>query len=138
MNLNSKSFSEKAGLAGGALSLVSLIAFCIYGITYSQYFDITVAACFLLGALCSAVYGVSDSKAAEYGPLAGVFFAGFGLGLFFLNSYEVWADWWGGFDMYGSAGGIAPVITIMVITFLSAICDIIACFTVREKEVPVK
>lgn len=138
MNLKNKSFSEKASLLGGILALVSLVAFCIYGIIYNRYFDTTVALCFLLGALSSGAYGFIDKPVAEYAPLAAVFFDGFGLGLFFLNSYEVWADWWGGFNMYGSSGGIAPVITIIVLILLSAICNIVACFTVRKKEVVVK
>lgn len=135
MNLKGKSFSAKAGLAGGVLSLAALIAFSIYGIAYSRYFDLMVEACFLLGTLCSAAYALVDNGISEYGSLLGTFFMGFGLGLCFLNSYEVWADWWGGFTMYGSEGGIVPVIIILVLALLAALADIVSCFGRKDKEV---
>ena len=56
------------------------------------------------------------------------------LGLFFLNSYNVWADWYGGFTMYGSRGGIGPVIALMVILLAGCITGTVSCFTVRRDK----
>ena len=38
MNLRIKSMSIKAGLASAVLNVITLIAFCIYGLVY-DYFD---------------------------------------------------------------------------------------------------
>lgn len=134
MNLKGKSFSAKAGLAGAVLSLAALIAFVVYGLVYSRYFDITVLICFLLGTLLSAAYALVDNAIAEYCSLLGTLCMSFGLGLAFLNSYEVWADWWGGFTMYGSEGGVAPVILILVLALLAGAADIVSCFSRKNKE----
>ena len=127
-----ESLSQKASLAGTVLALVSLVGFVIYGAIYTVYFDLGVIILLLAGAVCSAAYVALKGVIAELAPLAAVLLITAALGLFFLNSYPVWADWYGGFTMYGSEGGIAPVIVLIVLYLLAVICDMIACFTARQ------
>lgn len=134
MKLKEKSFSAKMGFAGGVLSLAACIVFCIYGAVYNRYFDIVIAICFLLAGICSIAYCMLDNKVAEYGTWAAVALNAYAVGLGVLNSYEVWADWWGGFTMYGSEGGIAPVLGFLIPALVACIVDIISCFTKKEKK----
>jgi hypothetical protein len=134
MNIKRKSFSAKISLIGAMVSLVLIVAFIIYGAIYPVYFDLAVIICWLLGAIGLGAYAFVDKKVTEYFGLAAVFLLSFGLGLFFLNSYSVWADWYGHFDMYGSEGGVTPVIIIFVITFIAIVCGIISCFMRKEAE----
>ena len=129
------SLSRKAAAAGTALAVIALAAFIVYGAVYTVYYDLGVIVFLLLGALCSAAYVLADHKIAEFAPLAAVLLVTFALGLCFLNSYPVWADWYGGFTMYGSEGGIAPVIVLLVLDLAAIACDMIACFTQRAKGV---
>lgn len=128
MKTKGKSFSAMAALGGACLSLVATVAFLVYGLTYSEYFDATVLICLLLGAAAMAAYAMVNKPITEFLNLVGVFADSFGLGLFFLNSYPVWADWYGNFDMYGSRGGVGPVIAILAITVLGILCGIVSCF----------
>lgn len=132
MKQNIKSFSAVAALAGAVLSAVAAVADLIYGLTYNEYFDSVVLLCMAGGTVCLALYALMNKAATEFLNLLAVLALGFGMGLFFLNSYPVWADWWGNFDMYGSRGGVGPVITIMVITLVAAICGIVSCFSRKE------
>lgn len=129
MKLNVKSVSAKISLVGALAALVSTVAFTIYGAVYSEYFDLAVLVCLLLGVLGCAAYAFVDGMLSEYLNLIAVVCLSFGVGLFFLNSYPVWADWYGNFTMYGSRGGIVPVIIIMALFLLSIICGIISCFS---------
>lgn len=126
--------SGKIALAAALLGLISLIAFIIYGAVYSMYADYSVMIFLLLGTVCQAGYALISHPAAEVLPLAGVICSGIGMNIFFLNSYTVWADWYGNFNMYGSQGGVTPVIIILVITVLSIVCGLVACFTRKVKE----
>ena len=132
MKQNKKSFSAMAALAGAVLSAVAAVADLIYGLTFSEYFDSVVLLCLIVGAACLAAYAFVNKAATEFLNLLAVLALGFGLGLFFLNSYPVWADWWGHFDMYGSRGGVGPVIAIVAVTVVSAICGIVSCFSRKE------
>lgn len=132
MKQNKKSFSALAALAGTVLSAVAAVADLIYGLIYSEYFDSVVLLCLVASAVCLALYAVMNKVATEFLNLLAVLALGFSLGLFFLNSYPVWADWWGHFDMYGSRGGVGPVIAIIAITLVAAICGIVSCFGRKE------
>jgi hypothetical protein len=132
MDLRSKSFSEKASLLGAALNLVTLVTFCIYGAVYN-YFDTIVVLTLALGVACSVGYAMLKGVAAEFLNLLAVACVSFGLGLFFLNSYPVWADRLNNISMYGSRGTLVPVIAIMVLCFLVVLADIISCFTRKER-----
>ena len=132
MKQNKKSFSAMAALAGAVLSAVAAVADLIYGLTFSEYFDSVVLLCLVASAACLALYAFMNKAATEFLNLLAVLALGFGLGLFFLNSYPVWADWWGHFDMYGSRGGVGPVIAIVAVTLLAAICGIVSCFSRKE------
>ena len=135
LDLKKNGTSGLLGLIAAALGLVSFVAFVIYGAVYSSYADWGVALFLLLGALCSAGYVVFDAKWAEVLPLAGVVCTGIGMNVFFLNSYNVWADWYGNFNMYQSEGGITPVIVLLVIDLLTIVAGIAAGFTRKHKEV---
>ena len=58
----------------------------------------------------------------------------FGVGLFFLNSYPVWADRLNNITMYGSRGTLFPVISIMILCFVTVIIEIVSCFTRKERN----
>lgn len=132
------------GLIAGGLSLIATIAFLIYGTVYPIYFDAAVVIFLLLSAAGYAAYALLNSDIADIIPLAAVLCGGIAMGVFFLNSYPVWADWWGNinmygsadgsFNMYGSQGGVTPVIIILVITVLSILCGIVTCFMRKNKE----
>ena len=128
-------FSPVFALLSCLVSLAALIAFLIYTITYPVYFDSVVLIALALGAVCSAGYVLFHSKFSDYLNLIAVFCLSFGMGLFFLNSYPVWADWYGNFDMYGSQGGITPVIIILILFLVSIFLDIISCFQSKGAKV---
>ena len=124
----------KFALIAALLGLVSWIAFLIYGTIYTVYFDAAVVIFLLLGVIGYAGFLFLAHPAAEFLPLVSVVCSGIGMNLFFLNSYTVWADWYGNFNMYGSQGGITPVIAILVVTILSILFGIATCFTRKRKE----
>ncbi|MCD8053652.1 MAG: hypothetical protein LUF00_06350 [Lachnospiraceae bacterium] len=124
--------SAAAGWACAAVTLVDLIAFCIYGAVYNTYFDLAVVIFLALGAVCAGFYAKIDTELSQWANLAAVFCDSFALGVFFLNSFPVWADWNGGFTMYGSQGGIQPVILILVICLVAILAGIVSCFSRKE------
>lgn len=134
VNLKNAGVSGKISLAAAALGLVTLAAFLIYSAMYSVYFDSAVVIFLLLGIAGHVGYALWNSRIADVLPLAAVICAGIGMNIFFLNSYTVWADWWGNFNMYGSQGGVTPVIIILILAILSIICGIVTCFTRKNKE----
>lgn len=136
MNFSFKELSKsaRAALIGGGLGILTLLGFLVYGAVYNVYFDIVVALCLALGAGALGVYALVNKAWADFFPLIAVVLMSFGAGLFFLNSYPVWADWYGNFNMYGSQGGVTPVILILVPFFAAIICGIVSCFKVKEAK----
>lgn len=136
MKFTWKGKSASAGLAliGAAVSTAALIGFCLYGAVYNEYFDLLIAGFLLLSAVGSAAYSQIDQKATELLNLASVFLTTFALGLFVLNSYEVWADWYGNFDMYGSRGGIVPVVILYVLFLAAIFCNMVSCFMRKDAK----
>ena len=132
MNLKQKSASAKLSVVGGALNLITLVFFCIYGVVY-DYFDIVVFLTLALGVVCAVLYALMDNKVAEVLNLAAVLCVSFGVGLFFLNSYPVWADRLNNITMYGSRGTLFPVVSIMILCFVTVIIEIVSCFTRKER-----
>ena len=132
ISLKGKGFSALAGMAGAVIALVALIAFCIYGAMYAQYADIAVGIFLVLGILCSAGYALIDGRIAEILPVASTFCVSFALGLFIVNSYNVWADWNGGANFFGSEGGVVPVVILAVIDILAVLCNILSAFTAKK------
>ena len=128
MKLNRKGLSRKASLVGAALSLVALVGFCIYGFVYS-YFDSVVCIAFALSMILAFGYTTSDAAFSEFLNLFAVVCMSFGVGLFFLNSYPVWADRLNNITMYGSRGTLFPVISIMILSFLAIAADVVSCFS---------
>lgn len=57
----------------------------------------------------------------------------FALGLFFLNSFPVWADNLNGITMYASRGGLAPVVAIAAVMLACILAEIVSCFLSRGK-----
>ncbi len=131
MDIMHKKISAKLSLICAGLNLITLVAFCIYGVVY-DYFDSVVCLAFILGVVCFALYALVDKLFTEILNLAGVFCVTFGVGLFFLNSYPVWADRLNNITMYGSRGTLVPVVTIMILCFVTALVGIVSCFTRKE------
>ena len=109
-----KSFSAKSSLVGVVLSAAALIGFTVYGMVY-DYFDTVVFLTLALGMVGMAAYALVDRAWSELLNLAAVACITFGMGLFFLNSYPVWADRLNNISMYGSRGTLLPVITLLVL-----------------------
>lgn len=126
--------SAKLSQFSALLGVVSLVAFCIYGAVF-QYFDLVVLLTIALGVVCMEGYVLSSARPAQLLNMFGVACYAYAVGLFFLNSYNVWADWYGNFTMYGSRGGIAPVVSIMVLLLVCCVTGIISCFTAKGKDV---
>lgn len=126
-----KSISQKLSLAGVCVSLVAFIVFCIYGLVY-DYMDSMVALSFLLSAASAGGYVFWNHRASEFLNLLGVICVSWGMGLFFLNSYPVWADRLNGIDMYGSRGTLVPVVAIILLCLIAAVLEIGSCFTRKE------
>lgn len=134
MKIFVKGACAKVALASSLVSVIGFVAFMIYGLVYSVYFDSVVLLSIAFGAAAIAVYSlIPKKKFGFFGP-AGVLALSFGLGLFFLNSYPVWADWYGKFNMYGSQGTITPVIIILVILLTAILSGIVSCFMKREVQ----
>lgn len=133
-SLKGKSASAKLALAAGAAALAALAAFLVYGICYPVYADFGVGLFLLLGALGYLAYTFFDGAVFDFMPLAAVFCTTFGMGLLAINAYPVLGDWYGNFNMYGSQGGIGPVIALLVLLLASILCGIVTCFTRKSKE----
>lgn len=131
-SLKVRGISALCALAAAGLSAVALVAFLIYGAVYTVYFDAVILLALLLGAAGNGLYALMNRPWAEFLGLAGVVCLGFGLGLFVLNAYPVMADWYGQFNMYGSQGGLVPVVVIAALTLIAIVAGIVACFTRRE------
>ena len=125
--------ARKSAIAA-VITLVALVAFLIYGIMYPVYADYTVMIFYALGIACFAGHVFWDHPIAEVLPPCGVALTALAMNLMFLNSYTVWADWYGNFDMYGSQGGITPVIILMVLSLIAIIAGIVSCFSRKTKE----
>lgn len=131
--MKKKSLSEKFSLISACVGAVTLIIFCIYGLVY-DYMDSAVVISLVLSVACGTGYILLHAKVVEMLNLLQVICVSWGMGLFFLNSYPVWADRLNGIDMYGSRGTLFPVITILVMCLGTAVTGIISCFTRKEKE----
>lgn len=114
-----------------ALGAITLIVYCIYGFVY-DYFDIVVFLSMLLGIGFAQIYVMIEKS--EFANLISVACFSFGLGLFFLNSYPVWADRLNNITMYGSRGTLFPVISIIILTILCILMEIISCFVNKRGE----
>ena len=123
--------SIKAGLASAVLNVITLIAFCIYGLVY-DYFDTVVFLTFLLGIVFNGLYIFMNRRITNFFNLFAVVCLSFGVGLFFLNSYPVWADRLNHITMYGSRGTLVPVVTIIILCLVTIILGIVSCFTGKE------
>lgn len=131
--MKNKSMSAKLALYAAGVSVIIAVIFLIYGLV-NTYFDIVILLCEVLAAAGFALYAVKDSKWTEYLGLAAVVLLSYSTGLFFLNSYTVWADWYGHFNMYGSRGGIVPVIVQLALLLAAIILGILSCFQVKGEE----
>ena len=132
-NQKSSCISVKFSQISALIGFIGFVAFCIYAALF-KYFDLAVFLTIAAGTACAQGYALSRKPLTEYLNLLSVGCYAYALGLFFLNSYNVWADWYGGFTMYGSRGGIGPVIAIMVILLAGCITGTVSCFTVRRDK----
>lgn len=126
-NWSELSLSEKLSRCCSGLSLLVLLGFGIYGAVY-QYFDTVVFGMILLGALLAEIYVELNNRFADLANLGFVCCLSFALGLFFLNSYPVWADRLNNITMYGSRGTLKPVVAIMALIIVTVVIGIVSCF----------
>ena len=126
----SRTFSQ----CSAVLSLATLLIYSIYGLIYS-YFDLGVFLSLALGVICAQVYVIVQRGWSCLLNLVSVAFLSFGVGLFFLNSYPVWADRLNNIDMYGSRGTLVPVVSIILLLFVCILLGIISCFSLDRKDV---
>lgn len=131
---------KNAGLSGKlsqicALgSLLTLIVYAIYGAVY-LYFDLVVFLALALGVVCAQGYVLCKARWGGLLNLVCVVCLSFGVGLFFLNSYPVWADRLNNISMYGSRGTLLPVVAIILLVFACVLIEIVSCFTANGKDV---
>ena len=107
LNLKDRGPGALLSLGCAALGVVCLAAYCVYGAVF-DYFDTGVCIALLLAAACAGVYALADGKPLGALSLVSAACLSFALGLFFLNSFPVWADNLNGITMYASRGGLAP------------------------------
>ena len=134
--------SAKAALIGGCAAILAAVAEIIYGVKYEQYADYTVVLTLLAGGALMGAYALCTFRAADWFGLLGVITAGFGLGLFIVNSFNVWADTWGNIQQYGqltgefnffnSQGGPIPAVILIALCLAAEVCGIISCFKGKE------
>lgn len=124
---------ERESRIGSLIGLVTLIIFCIYGLFY-QYFDTVVVLGMFFGIICSEVYLHCKARAAQCLNVVSILCSSFALGLFFMNSYPVWADRLNNISMYSSRGTLFPVVTILVFQVAAILCEVVSCFRVRGEE----
>lgn len=127
LNLKDRGPGALLSLGCAALGVVCLAAYCVYGAVF-DYFDTGVCIALLLAAACAGVYALADGKPLGALSLVSAACLSFALGLFFLNSFPVWADNLNGITMYASRGGLEPVIAIMVVLIVCILAEIISCF----------
>ena len=125
------SVSAKLSLAAAAVTLITLVVFIIYGAIYS-YLDSVVIIALALGVVCATAYGLVNNRTVEFCNLIQVVLVSYGVGLFFLNSYPVWADRLNNITMYGARGSLVPVVAIILMCFAAVILGIASCFTRKE------
>ncbi|MCD8326816.1 MAG: hypothetical protein LUC90_09115 [Lachnospiraceae bacterium] len=141
MKIN-KNFS-KLPVAGAAMAVIAAIGCIIYGNVYAQYADWAVVLTMLLGGCLLAVYALIPGCVTEWFSLLGTLCTAWGMGLFLVNSYNVWADVWDNLNMYGrlsgdfnffsSEGGPIPVIVLFILALISVILGVISCFKSRKE-----
>lgn len=123
----------KAAFCAAVLSAVTAVVFLIYGLA-NDYFDTVILVCQLAAAVCFALHALRD-RWTDYLGLIAVVLLSYATGLFFLNSYTVWADWYGHFNMYGSRGGVVPVIVQLVLLFAAISLGIVSCFQSKGEKI---
>lgn len=115
------------------LSVIGLAVYVIYGVTY-DYLDAVVALTILLGGALALVHCMAGEKLLGLLNLLSSMSLSYAVGLFFVNSFPVWADNLNNITMYASRGGLGPVIVILVILMLAILAEIVSCFAKRGGE----
>lgn len=136
------SAGARIALIGGCVAIIAAIVEIIYGAKYEQYADYTVVLTLLSGGALMGVYALCSFRTSDWFALFGVIVAGFGLGLFIVNSFNVWADAWGNLQQYGSLvgefnffnsqGGPIPAVVLIVLGLTAEVLGIISCFKGKE------
>ncbi|MBC5736374.1 hypothetical protein [Lawsonibacter faecis] len=132
LNLKGRGPGALLSLGCAALGVVCLAAYCVYGAVF-DYFDTGVCIALLLAAACAGVYALAEGKPLGALNLVSAACLSFALGLFFLNSFPVWADNLNGITMYASRGGLAPVVAIAAVMLACILAEIVSCFLSRGK-----
>lgn len=125
--------STRGTAIGTVVGIVSLIAYTIYGMMF-QYFDTAVFAAILLSIVFAALNVVYRKIKFPIFDLLAVLSMSFAIGICFMNSFPVWADNLTGITMYGSRGGLPPIIAVLVLLIAANVGDICACFAEKEDK----
>ncbi len=141
MKIN-KNFSLLPLISAG-FGLVTAIGCVIYGMVYAQYADWAVVLALVVGAVLMAVYTMFPNQVTDWFSLAGTLCMCWGLGLFIVNSYNIWADvngnlqqygsLFGDFNFFSSEGGPVPVIILAVLALAAIVTGIVVCFQNRKE-----
>ena len=118
---------NRGTLIAALLGVISMIVYLIYGVMYS-YYDAAVLGGFVLGIVFTLLDAALAGIRVKIFSLLAVCSYSFGLGIFFMNSFPVWADRLNGITMYGARGTLAPVVAIMVLMILLILFGIVKCF----------
>lgn len=134
-----KSLSKIISLAVSVYTFCCLIFYIIYGAMY-DYFDVVALLMCLFGIASAVCYFFLDFNSrmaktivAALGILAVACFSAT-FAIIIVNSIYVWADVLNNITMFGSRGGLAPVITLIILFGMAIVAQIIACFLGSEKQ----
>ncbi len=129
--LKEKDAMSRVSLIAGLLCVIDLVIYAIYGAVYN-YFDLVAFLSLLFAGVCCIGYGMIDKRIGEWLNLAAVILLSLSLCLIFLNSMPVWADRVNNITMYGSRGTLGPVITILAFNLVSAVMELVTCFSAKK------
>lgn len=134
-----KCIGKRVTLFVALYSVLCLAAYTVYGLVY-DYFDVAAFLCILLAVAAGLGYFFLASenrrmrKLLDFMTVIMVLLLSFGFAILVKNSVYVWADELNGITMFGSRGGLAPVLVLMTMFLLGLIAEIVACFFEDEKE----
>ena len=128
-----KSIGRFVSLIAAVCAVACLIGYTVYGVTY-DYFDALAFLCLLFAAAAGFAYFFTQSENAllrrvlAFLNVVMVVFFALAFAIMVKNSIYVWADELNNITMYGSRGGLAPVIALIVAFAVVLVAAIVSCF----------
>lgn len=120
-------------------SVICLVAYTVYGAVY-DYFDIAVFLSMIFAIAAGFVYSLlrSDNKIVgkilDFLNVIMAALLAIGFAVMIKNSIYVWADELNGIKMFGSRGGLAPVVALIAMFVVALVAEIVTCFFRDEKS----